>query len=129
MTLNIDLTFSANTLDEYWRLWNMPVHNWLKRHVYVPLRRDKYSSLSAMAFTFFLSAVLHEVIIGIPTKIIQGWAFGGMVFQLPLILITGFWHKKKPESSLGNYFFWLSFCIVGQPMSVLLYYYAYNTKN
>lgn len=28
--------WNASTVGEYWKLWNMPVHKWLLRHVYFP---------------------------------------------------------------------------------------------
>lgn len=30
--------WNAKTFSEYWRLWNKPVHNWLVKHIYNPLR-------------------------------------------------------------------------------------------
>ena len=29
--------WNARKFDEYWRLWNLPVHNWLVRHVFSPV--------------------------------------------------------------------------------------------
>jgi diacylglycerol O-acyltransferase-1 len=31
--------WNASSLDQFWRLWNMPVHNFLMRTVYFPLIR------------------------------------------------------------------------------------------
>ena len=31
--------WNATTIGEYWRLWNMPVHKWMLRHVYFPCIR------------------------------------------------------------------------------------------
>ena len=28
--------WNARKFDDYWRLWNLPVHNWLVRHVFFP---------------------------------------------------------------------------------------------
>nr|GEU60264.1 diacylglycerol acyltransferase 1 [Tanacetum cinerariifolium] len=28
--------WNAQTVEEYWRLWNMPVHKWIVRHLYFP---------------------------------------------------------------------------------------------
>ena len=52
---------------------------------------------------------------------IRPWSFLGMMFQLPLVAITKFLYRRHPGSSIGNLIFWLSFCIVGQPVAVLLY--------
>jgi diacylglycerol O-acyltransferase-1 len=42
-----------------------------------------------------------------------------MMMQIPLVAITKIASKKSP--TLGNMLFWLSFCLVGQPMAALLY--------
>jgi diacylglycerol O-acyltransferase-1 len=31
--------WNAGDLSEYWRKWNFPIHSFLIRHVYYPLRR------------------------------------------------------------------------------------------
>ncbi|KAG0610945.1 hypothetical protein M758_7G102600 [Ceratodon purpureus] len=28
--------WNAQTVEEYWRMWNMPVHKWMVRHIYFP---------------------------------------------------------------------------------------------
>ncbi len=53
--------WNAPTLGEYWKLWNMPVHKWLLRHVYFPAVRAGLSRFWAVIATFFVSAVFHEV--------------------------------------------------------------------
>ena len=35
--------WNASTVGEYWRLWNMPVHKWLLRHIYYPALRKGLS--------------------------------------------------------------------------------------
>ena len=35
--------WNAPTLGDYWKLWNMPVHKWLLRHVYFPALRLGFS--------------------------------------------------------------------------------------
>jgi diacylglycerol O-acyltransferase-1 len=44
-----------------------------------------------------------------------------MMMQMPLVAATKFLYRKYPGSSIGNMIFWLSFCVVGQPMAILLY--------
>jgi len=41
--------------------------------------------------------------------------------QIPLVMITTYFDKIRPGSSIGNFIFWLSFCILGQPMAIILY--------
>ncbi|GIM06446.1 hypothetical protein Vretimale_10762, partial [Volvox reticuliferus] len=117
--------WNAGTVGEYWKLWNMPVHKWLLRHVYFPAVRAGSSRFNAILLTFFVSAVFHELILGVPLHLVRMWAFCGIMFQVPLILVTEKLRKKLHRVELGNFIFWIAFCVVGQPVSVLLYYHDY----
>lgn len=59
-----------------------------------------------------------------------GVAFAGMLFQLPLIAITDPLQKTKGWGGkvTGNVIFWVSFCLVGQPLAALLYFFAWQAK-
>lgn len=84
----------------------------------------------AQILTFLFSALLHELLVGIPTHNILGLAFFGMVIQLPLIFLTDVLKRGKGEGwrTLGNLIFWVSFCLVGQPVAALGYYFAWQAK-
>lgn len=45
--------------------------------------------------------------------------------QVPLIMLTR-QPKVRETAWFGNMLFWLSFCIMGQPLLLLLYYHGYN---
>lgn len=113
--------WNASEVSAYWRLWNMPVHYFLVRHVYFPSVRSGLSKTGATFMVFLLSAILHEVLISVPCHMIRAWSFLAMMGQLPLIFLTKYIDKKIPGSSIGNFIFWISFCFVGQPMAMLLY--------
>ncbi|KAG2424572.1 hypothetical protein HXX76_014452 [Chlamydomonas incerta] len=117
--------WNAATVGEYWKLWNMPVHKWLLRHVYFPAIRAGSSRFNAILLTFFVSAVFHELLLGVPLHMVRLWAFAGIMFQVPLIMATEMLRKKLNRDELGNYIFWIAFCVVGQPVCVLLYYHDY----
>jgi len=110
--------WNSTTLSEYWRTWNRPVHQWLLRHVYYPMTRAGFSKLQSAFFIFFLSGVGHEVLVSIPCNTFQLWVLGSFIAQLPLIFIT---RRFMKGTKLGNLVFWFSFCILGQPMCILLY--------
>jgi hypothetical protein len=112
--------WNSSEVSAYWRLWNCPVHYWLIRHVYFPCIRMKMSRGVATFLVFFLSAVLHEVLVSVPFHMIRPWSFFGMMMQIPLVALTKYLYRKYP-GSIGNMIFWLSFCVVGQPMAVFLY--------
>lgn len=63
--------WNASEVSAYWRLWNMPVHYWLVRHVYFPCIRVGMSKKGATFVVFFFSAVLHEVLISVPCHMIR----------------------------------------------------------
>eukprot|EP00842_Homolaphlyctis_polyrhiza_P004119 jgi/Hompol1/4708/HPOL_002298-RA len=133
--------WNARDVSEYWRLWNSPVYNWGKRHVYLPLILNHgFSPVIALAVVFAISALLHEIIIGVPTHCLNGVAFLGMMGQVPLIFLVnsvisiGRGIMKRPKNDLlfdtiGNYIFWVTFTIVGQPACALLYYTQWFKKN
>ncbi|TPX60545.1 diacylglycerol O-acyltransferase [Powellomyces hirtus] len=127
--------WNAKDIAEYWRLWNTPVHNWGKRHIYMPLIVTyKVSPTVASIGVFTISALLHELLIGVPTRCLNGWAFAGMMLQLPMILqsralIPLRAKNEKLFDTVGNYVFWLSFTIVGQPAAVLVYYSHWYKRN
>jgi len=113
--------WNASEVSAYWRLWNMPVHYWLVRHVYFPSVRVGLSKTAATFVVFLFSAVLHEVLISVPCHMIRIHSFLAMMGQLPLIFLTKMIDRRFPGSSIGNVIFWISFCFVGQPMAMLLY--------
>lgn len=113
--------WNSSEVSAYWRLWNVPVHYWLVRHLYFPCIRCGCSKSSAMFMVFFFSAVMHEVLISVPFHMIRPWAFMGMMGQIPLVFLTKYIDKRHPGSSFGNITFWVSFCFVGQPMACLMY--------
>lgn len=75
-------------------------------------------------FIFFVSAVAHEYLISVAILRASYWAFLGMFAQFVMILvekqvITIF---KLKDSWFGNFSFWCSFCILGQPILIISYY-------
>ncbi|TWU75791.1 hypothetical protein ED733_003787 [Metarhizium rileyi] len=123
--------WNSESLGAYWRTWNKPVYTYFKRHVYVPMIGRGWSPGAASCTVFFVSAVLHEVLVGVPTHNIIGVAFLGMFLQLPLIAITAPLEKMKWGHTgrvMGNVIFWVSFTIFGQPFAALMYFYAWQAK-
>ena len=55
---------------------------WLLRHVYYPSLRLGMSRWSAMVLVFFVSAVFHELILGVPLHMVRFWAFTGIMMQV-----------------------------------------------
>ncbi|KAL9325870.1 hypothetical protein ACSQ67_006515 [Phaseolus vulgaris] len=99
-----------------------PVHKWMIRHLYFPCLRHGIPKAVALLIAFLVSALFHELCIAVPCHIFKLWAFGGIMFQVPLVLITHYLQEKFRNSMVGNMIFWFIFSILGQPMCVLLYY-------
>lgn len=114
--------WNAPKFDEYWRLWNLPVHNWLVRHVFFPCLNLGLTKSMATLIVFFVSAALHEVLVSGPCHVARLYAFAGMMGQVPLIALTNAIHHRLPSNRLGNVLFWVVFCVVGQPMALMLYF-------
>ncbi|KAI9275265.1 diacylglycerol acyltransferase DGAT2 [Helicostylum pulchrum] len=122
--------WNSGNLATYWRLWNRPVYLFFKRHVYIPAVQRGVPPAACQLIVFFVSAVLHEVLVGIPTHSITGFAFFGMLGQIPLIAITHPLEKWRGKgTALGNTIFWIVFCVVGQPTIALLYYYQWTATH
>jgi diacylglycerol O-acyltransferase 1 len=53
-----------------------------------------------------------------------------MLVQVPLIAFTLPLEKMKGINGkiLGNAIFWITFCLVGQPLAALLYFFAWQAK-
>ena len=109
------------------------MHHWLLRHVYFPALRRGVNKHAATLLVFFISAVLHEVLASVPCRTFRLWAFWGMMTQVPLVVFTRALDKRLSknghQTQLGNVIFWVSFCFVGQPLCLLLYYYDYSLKH
>ncbi|KAI5801443.1 hypothetical protein DFH27DRAFT_591050 [Peziza echinospora] len=121
--------WNSGSVGTYWRTWNKPVYHFMKRHIAAPLVGRGVSPTIASVIVFTFSAILHEIVVGVPTHNIIGVAFAGMFFQIPLIAITQRLEKKNgPPSLVGNAIFWISFCLVGQPLAALLYFFAWQAK-
>ena len=79
--------WNAGDLSEYWRKWNFPIHSFLIRHVYYPLRRRNLDKMFCLLGTFFVSAVAHEyLMIGIIRKV-NFIAFTIMIVNVPIIIV------------------------------------------
>lgn len=114
--------WNADNLAEYWRKWNQPIHNWLGRHVYYPLRRRKLATSHCILFSFTLSAVFHEYIMAGILSQVNFVAFTIMMANVPIMAFQRSF-KSKISGNTNNIFFWLGYIILGQPLGILFCYY------
>lgn len=64
--------WNSESLGAYWRTWNKPVYTYFKRHVYMPMIGRGWTPKAASFSVFVVSAVLHEIAVGVPTHNIIG---------------------------------------------------------
>lgn len=115
--------WNSNNIDTFWRTWNMPVHRWCVRHLYIPVVEMGYSTRRASIIVFFFSAFFHEYLVSVPLNTFKIWAFMGMMAQLPLSAISKYMQKKFGPR-WGNMVVWSSI-ILGQPLAIMMYYHDY----
>ncbi|KAG7311415.1 hypothetical protein JYU34_002457 [Plutella xylostella] len=115
--------WNSNNIAVFWRTWNMPVHLWAVRHVYIPITERGYSKGVAGLCVFIISALFHEYLVSVPLQMFRIWAFLGMMGQLPLSVLS-----QTAEAKLGprwgNLMVWSSL-ILGQPLAIMMYYHDY----
>ncbi|PRP80579.1 diacylglycerol O-acyltransferase 1 [Planoprotostelium fungivorum] len=116
--------WNSTTIGYFWRNWNMPVHNWMMTHVYIPCIKRGYSKIQSGFICFLLSAIFHELIIGVPFQMLKGWAFAGMMVQIPGGLLS----ERLRGKQWGNVAFWFSI-VLGQPFCVLMMYRDWYHRN
>ncbi|GMR58362.1 hypothetical protein PMAYCL1PPCAC_28557 [Pristionchus mayeri] len=109
--------WNAESIQYFWKTWNIPVHRWALRHIFMPMMRNGYSKKSAIVVVFFVSAFFHEYLVSVPLHMFRLWAYYGMMAQIPLSFVTD--HVVKGGRA-GNIVVWLSL-ILGQPMCILMY--------
>lgn len=115
--------WNANNIDTFWRTWNMPVHRWAVRHVYIPIIEHGYSRGIASLAVFLISALFHEYLVSVPLQTFKVWAFMGMMAQIPLSIISRF-VEINLGPRWGNIIVWSSL-ILGQPLAIMMYYHDY----
>lgn len=116
--------WNSETVQYFWQNWNIPVHKWCVRHLYIPLIHSGFTKAQAAAAVFFVSAFFHEYLVSVPLKMFRVWAFLGMLGQLPYSKFVG----KYLHNQYGNMAVWVSL-IIGQPLCILMYYHDYYVLN
>ncbi|OTF79621.1 hypothetical protein BLA29_001630 [Euroglyphus maynei] len=109
--------WNSRSISEFWRRWNLPIHRWLKRHVFFPIIYKEYSHFQATFLVFMFSGIFHEYFVSVPLEGLSIYFFFGMSSQIILEMIT----KNIRSWHLANAVVWCSL-ILGQPLLILLYY-------
>ncbi|KAG5225532.1 diacylglycerol O-acyltransferase [Salix suchowensis] len=122
--------WNARTVEEYWRMWNMPVHKWMVRHIYSPCLRNKIPKTFLLwfhiylSFYFFLSLSFFQFILFLWDSLIYPlWIYAGHILfkdkhfirTSPLLVIHDF--LLGVFSSDNNVRFWVFFEFLGLVMN------------
>lgn len=109
--------WNATTIQQFWRTWNAPVHEWCIRHLYTEAVKLHNVTPEAAAFgTFLMSALLHEYVCSMAFGMLRPYMFFGMLVQIPLIKLSSGWRGQR----VGNVFMWVML-FVGQSACALMY--------
>lgn len=118
--------WNKRTVGEFWASWNKEMHHWFKSYIFKPMVKRNYSKRFAVFMCFFVSGMFHEYAISVSSKTLRFYTFFGFMAQLVLMETTDRISKAIP--SLGNYLFWMMFCVVGQPICIWLNYKSQYNK-
>jgi len=91
---------------EFSREWNVPVYNFLRRHVY-SASRPHVGKANATVITFLISAVGHEIVMACITKKLRGYGFICQMLQLPIVMLQRT-RLVRGKKTLNNVCFWCS---------------------
>ncbi|GAB6020764.1 Diacylglycerol O-acyltransferase 1 [Chamberlinius hualienensis] len=116
--------WNAESVQYFWQNWNIPVHRWAVRHLYLPLLKLGFSKDNSAIAVFLVSAFFHEYLVSVPLTMFRYWAFFGMLCQVPFAWIT----SRFLSGKYSNMAVWLSL-IIGQPLAILMYYHDYYILN
>ncbi len=129
--LNVELyrdwSNSKNHL-EFWRKWNIPMHLFIKKHVYLPFLDlgvgNRYSRLICSVF----SGLFHDLIISLAFGKIRFWFLMAMILQIPLHHFTLFFRNnfRNIYESYGKYVFLTIFCVIGHTAMFMIFYIENN---
>ncbi|KAK6454383.1 sterol O-acyltransferase 2, partial [Scheffersomyces xylosifermentans] len=112
--------WSCTDWSEFSRIWNVPVHKFLLRHVYhSSISAFHFNKMQATLMTFILSSVIHELVMYVIFENLRGYLLLLQMSQIPLVMIsrTKYMRDKKV---LGNVICWFGF-ISGPSMVCTLY--------
>ncbi|XP_078496398.1 diacylglycerol O-acyltransferase 1-like [Lissotriton helveticus] len=115
--------WETKSILEFWTKWNRPAHNWLVRHVYIPLKQRGYEKLYLQGAVFLISATVFDCLIAIPLQMYQFLIFRVMFSQFLIAWIL----DKVLGDNLGNLIMWLN-VFFGIPLVLLHYFHDYYVQ-
>lgn len=108
--------WNATSTKYFWQNWNIPVHQWCKRHLMVPFIKCRLPNVVARSLVFLISGFLHEYLVSVLLGVLQPWMFLVMMAQ------SNSWFLASPPTGYRsrNLAFWVLLCF-SQGCIVVLY--------
>jgi sterol O-acyltransferase len=118
--------WNSTSFAEFSRKWNLPVHEFLLRHVYLDaMRRRGLGPDAALYLTYLVSIAVHEIILWGAMGLVTPYLAVLSTAQFPLmslLRLPAFRGKR-----LGNMLFWAGL-MVGVTGLIVLYAREYGVK-
>ena len=109
--------WNSTSFEEFNRKWNLPVHLFLHKHIYLEfIYHYGCSEQWARAVTFVFSAACHEMVLASICRNVKPYLLGLMLIQIPLVVMQ----RVLKKSLLGLYVFWGGM-ILGLPLLLTMY--------
>ncbi|KAI9227086.1 MAG: MBOAT, membrane-bound O-acyltransferase family-domain-containing protein [Piptocephalis tieghemiana] len=103
--------WNSDSWDQFARRWNKPVHHFLLRHIYHPLRDEVGMTKSHANFaTFLFSSIFHEIFMYVVVGQPKGFLFAMQMCQLPLTWMGNVLGRRF-VTFWGNAIFWIGLSI------------------
>lgn len=103
--------WNSVTWDKFARDWNIPVHNFLARHVYrSSILFFRLSKPQGMIVTFFLSSLIHELAMYVIFGRFRGYLFLLQLSQLPLQFLCSL-PFVRTHQVIGITLFWFGIAV------------------
>jgi len=115
--------WNSKEFGNYYRKWNIIVHEWLYYYVYgdvIRFSKERISKTTANLLTFAISAVIHELIICISMRFFYPILF--VVFTGPGTLLI------KNKNKFHNIIFWI-LIYIGTSLILVLYMTEYYARH
>ena len=118
--------WNVSNFADYYRKWNMVVHEWLFHYIYQDLlrfTRGKVSRITCFFAVFLISALIHELILAVSMKFFYPILL--VMFGGPGVIYTFF---SRREIRALNIFVWSMF-FVGNGLLVVFYSWEHFARN
>ena len=110
--------WNARSNFQFWRRWNLVVHNWLIQYIYKSYIRWNGNKERASFVVFGISGIFHEYVTGLALRV---WY---PIFALEMVLFSLFRVSRSLESVQGLFPLVLGFLSIIGPFSLMLFTYG-----